>query len=588
VTAVVETSLEDWLLATLPELPPEPELLAEVPDWLREAPPTVDEPHRCACDQAGCDVPDETDALLPEPVRWAVPGMWGEREPERPFVGALVSELQEGVRRLAEVEPTLLSPGQALGEAQALLALAQQLRVQQLARIDDVADRRLFAEAGFRSTASWMRTVAPDADTADRTLARRLPSLPCLRDALRTSRVSITAGRKVSTAMQKVRHYLDCPDGLVDGLPGEEVVAAIVGNVIDQVCRDRFGLSSDDPSQAALLLELQEATTAISSSGGSQVARVEAAMVLLAQHMTPKSLTGALEDLVLAVVPSLLEDREKSAQDKRAFSLKPNPDGTWHAEGTLTPECGERLHSALAAEARRDPANPVDTALREQERDALAAAEGRDRFTHPDPVPDWERMALLEAGDADPHLVPRSPSKRLHDAFDRLLERYLSTGLGGVHGKVPVQMAVTIGARTVEGAPGAPPGHGASGRPLARSLLRRLWCDAHVTALLMSSGWKPLGVVHSARTITGTELKAVTVQFDNRCAGDGCCPGTPDPLTPLVPHHVKQHAVYSRTSIDETVLACPTLHHDLHSGKRTVRLRDGRLLSEEGWVPETQ
>jgi hypothetical protein len=368
VTAGVDLSLDDWLLATLPELPPEPELLEEMPDWVREAPPSLEEPHRCACDQAGWDLPDETDTVPPEPVRWAVPGMWGEREPERPFVGTVVAELQDLVGRLAEVEPTMLAPGQALGEAQALLAVAQQLRVQQLARIDDVADRRLFAEAGFRSTASWMRTVAPDADTADRTLARRLPSLPCLREALRTGRVSITGGRKVSTAMQKVRPYLDCPDGLVDGLPGEQVVTAIVGNVVDQVCRDRFGLSCEDPSQAALLLELQQATAAIIGCGGSQVARVEAAMVLLAQHITPTSLGGALEDLVLAVVPSLLEEREKSAQDKRAFALAPNPDGTWHAEGTLTPECGERLHTALAAEARRDPANPVDTALREQER----------------------------------------------------------------------------------------------------------------------------------------------------------------------------------------------------------------------------
>jgi hypothetical protein len=155
-----------------------------------------------------------------------------------------------------------------------------------------------------------------------------------------------------------------------------------------------------------------------------------------------------------------------------------------------------------------------------------------------------------------------------------------------VHGKVPVQLTATVSERTLTGAPGAPPARGASGRPLARSLLQRWWCDAHVTTLLMSRGWKPLGVVHSARTITGTELKAATVQFDNRCAGDGCCPGIPDPLIPLVPHHVRMHAIFGQTSLDETILACPTLHQDLHLRKKTIRLRDGRLLSEQGWVED--
>ena len=125
-----------------------------------------------------------------------------------------------------------------------------------------------------------------------------------------------------------------------------------------------------------------------------------------------------------------------------------------------------------------------------------------------------------------------------------------------------------------------------TGRPLARSLIRRWWCDGHVTTLLMSHGGTPLGVVHSARTITGTELKAARVQFANRCAGDGCCPGTPDPLIPLVPHHVIRHAVAGKTSLGENLLVCETLHHDLHTGKRTVRLRDGRLLNEHGFVDQ--
>jgi hypothetical protein len=44
------------------------------------------------------------------------------------------------------------------------------------------------------------------------------------------------------------------------------------------------------------------------------------------------------------------------------------------------------------------------------------------------------------------------------------------------------------------------------------------------------------------------------------------------------------HAQYGQTSLDETLLLCPTLHHDLHTGKKTLRLRNGRLLNEHGWL----
>jgi hypothetical protein len=30
--------------------------------------------------------------------------------------------------------------------------------------------------------------------------------------------------------------------------------------------------------------------------------------------------------------------------------------------------------------------------------------------------------------------------------------------------------------------------------------------------------------------------------------------------------------------------ACEHCHHDLHDGHRTLRLRDGRLINEYGWL----
>jgi hypothetical protein len=332
-------------------------------------------------------------------------------------------------------------------------------------------------------------------------------------------------------------------------------------------------------------------------------------MVLLATHLTdPKTLKAALEEITDQLQPSLLETQEQQAQDKRGLKLSPNSDGTWHLEATLTPEVGEQAFAALAAEARRDPANPLDTHAREQARIAAAQAEADGAATdgaegHSTVQGDagwaasqqreaWEDRALRRNGDIHlpdgDQLVPRSTSKRLHDALGRLLTRYLSQGLGGVSGKVPVQIAATVSHRTIDGAPGAPPARGASGRPLARSVLKRWWCDANITVLLMSSGWTPLGVVHKQRTLTGTELTAAKVQFDNRCAGIGCCPGTPDPLIPLVAHHIDLFSTTGLTSLSTTVIACPVLHDDIHLGKRTIRLRDGRLITEDGYLHDPE
>jgi hypothetical protein len=52
------------------------------------------------------------------------------------------------------------------------------------------------------------------------------------------------------------------------------------------------------------------------------------------------------------------------------------------------------------------------------------------------------------------------------------------------------------------------------------------------------------------------------------------------------PHHIQGYAEEAITSLDDTLPVCDALHHDLHSGHWTVRLRDGRYLNESGFVDE--
>jgi hypothetical protein len=560
-----------------------------------------------SCECLGCDLPAD-----PERVRWAIPGVWGVQPAPAPVaVGPLMAAAQAAIAALTAIadQDLVALPGAvALAEAAALHELARQVRVLLLPRVADVDSRKLFTLAGFHGVSGWLRSVAPDAVHADRTLARRLTALPTLDQAVEDRRVSLRAAAEVAAVLRKVGLYLDRSDGLIDGQPSEPIIAAVVDNTVDLVCQALGG--ADD----AFVTALSDRVTLIHLAGGSQATRVEAALVLLAEHLHGKALEDALEKQSFAVLPNLLEKQQQAAEDKRGLSLRPNPDGSWQLEGRLTAECGERLFTGLAAEARRDPGNPVDTLARQHAREQALLDEGLDPFVHGNAeLPRWDQDALrdayalplqpleeqahdlaaaglgLSAQEAQEAalLVPRSRSRRLHDALDRLLTRYLEAGLGGVHHKVPVQLTVTASSALIEQQPGALPARTASGRSLARSLLKRWWGDAHVTTLLLDRGWRPLGEAHSGRTLTASERRALAVQYDNRCAGADCCPGSPDPLVPLVPHHITRYTDGGRTELAESLPLCDRAHHDLHTGKKLLRLRDGRLIDEHGYITDT-
>jgi hypothetical protein len=40
------------------------------------------------------------------------------------------------------------------------------------------------------------------------------------------------------------------------------------------------------------------------------------------------------------------------------------------------------------------------------------------------------------------------------------------------------------------------------------------------------------------------------------------------------------------TSFYDTVMVCDRSHDNIHVGGLTIRLRDGRLLGPNGWVPQ--
>ena len=145
---------------------------------------------------------------------------------------------------------------------------------------------------------------------------------------------------------------------------------------------------------------------------------------------------------------------------------------------------------------------------------------------------------------------------------------------------------MTIGADLLDQHPGAMPAVSATtGARLPASLIRRWLCDSTVTRFVLSLGGRVIETSHTERTLKPHERRAKKIETGNRCqiAGCRCGPGKPG-NNRLVPHHPNAWATTGRTSLRDTLWTCDRHHHDLHTGKKTLRLRDGRWLHENGWT----
>jgi hypothetical protein len=234
-----------------------------------------------------------------------------------------------------------------------------------LGRVADVDARKLHTLAGAPSTGSWIAQQQTSLDRGEVALAKRLAGLRLLQDAVRAGRLSVAVAEQVGKALAKLRRHVDRPGGLIDGQDGEQVLLGVIGHGIpDLICQALGGLAEDDPRLEAVLAEL----ASIVESPTCQLARLEAAFVLLAQHLEPHALPDALNMLIDACLPNELEKRAADGHDNRGFGLRLNSDGSgWHiTQGELDLETGELLHTVLQAELSADPDNPADTAAFEQ------------------------------------------------------------------------------------------------------------------------------------------------------------------------------------------------------------------------------
>ena len=463
----------------------------------------------------------------------------------------------DAVAALGAQSPAELPGAQALAETAVLLTQLEALHAVVLSRLADVDRRQLHTLAGAATTGSWVAAQHTSLDRNQVSLARRLGDLPTLSAALTTGALPISAAQRVAAALGKLRRHVDRPDGLIDGQEGTAVVNAVLLDGIGQlICEAHSGLDDDSP----LLAQLSGQLSGIATEPVSELARLEAGLVLLAQHLEPGLLPTALSRLLDAILPGELERRAAEGHANRGFGLRRNADGSgWtlrHAELDL--ECGELLFTVLQAELTADPDNPLDTA-----KYAELRADG------------WTSTQDLPTCGG-----PRSLRQRHHDALRNGLRRYLNSGIAGLRDKIVPHLNITVGLDLLHGAPGALPATGASGISLPRSLVNRWACESTITRFVLSLGRKVIETSHTSRTLKAHERRAKLIETGGRCQAAGCPRG---PEHRLTPHHATPWATNGTTSLKDTVLVCEQTHHHLHTGQ-TIQLRDGRWLGPHGWV----
>lgn len=479
------------------------------------------------------------------------------RPTARAAASAAVAGLVRAVDAVVDQVPADLPEAQALTDCAELLVQVERLRAGLLGRIADVDARRLYVLDEAPSVGAWVAQQSTSVDRGEVALARRLGSFPTLDEAVREGRLPVVTAERVAKALARLRRHVDRPDGRIDGQDGEQALVGVLGHGIRLVlCEALGGLADDDPRLDTIVTTLAELVEAPLS----QLDRLERGFVLLAEQLEPPQLPDALGRLVDALLPNELERQAERGHDERGFTLTPKGDGSGFVpSGDLDVETGELLLAVLAAEMRVDGDNPSDTAaygaLREQ---------------------GWQ------PGDELPLDGPRSLRQRRHDALRAALRRYLDSGVAGLRDKVRPHVSVVVGVDLLDGLPGALPAVSTvSRRRLPASLVRRWWCDSAVTRFVVGLGHRVLEASHTDRTLKPHERRAKWIETGGRCEVAGCRCG---PDQPVVPHHVDAWARTGRTSLRGTAGLCDLHHHDLHVGRKVLRLRDGRRLSEDGWV----
>lgn len=284
--------------------------------------------------------------------------------------------------------------------------------------------------------------------------------------------------------------------------------------------------------------------------------------------------------------PHQPEQPEPSSPDEPGHSDEPNlpfPDadsGGDDCEGEHFGSVGPGLPLApvrFDLRGRPHPAHPVEGAPDDPDRSLRHL---RNPEKPPDPAKSYADAlpALLDDLEHHPQNEPGTDDRRTDPGSRR-------SGAAGLPA-ASAQVSVIISQEAFLGLPGALPatltGPQVSSGPisLAPEVARRLSCGNLLSMLRLDQDGHYLDGSGQRRHATQAQRRAMTAHWGAHCAVNGCT------NRGLIPHHVAWFSNGGRTVMTNLVPLCNHHHHDIHEGHRTLRLRDNRLISTNGWVTQ--
>ena len=499
---------------------------------------------------------------------WSLPGRpAAPAEPAQPHPAGVA--LVDAVDTLLAQDLEALSEAVALHRCRVVLAQAERLAAAAATALADMQARELWAADGAGSLSGWLRQQ-PCSDAGRSTRARRLPARPKVLAAVATGTIGLSTADVLCKALSELPET--CEPGQVEG-----VLAGAVPELLSRwVARNALDPAHDAvaDARAALLSDTVEA--GLVDVGAAPADRLEAAFVLVGQAVGPAVLASQLQLqlLVEALLPEELVADEAGTYDGRSLVLrKKKLQPGYRLRGELTDEVGARLQAEL--DARAAARAQAEASMR---RVASGQGEEPDLFgTAGLGTPTgWSSTEF----DADAHDPPLQTADQLaHDLFGELLDDVTCTREPGT--PQPATITITAGVDTLEGRSGSLPATlllPDGPYPMTPDALRRLGCHSRLNAVLLDAARTPVGASGTHRSATERERRALRARWGDHCAANGC------PSTRTVPHHVRPWWQTGRTTLEDLVPLCKSNHHDLHDGHRTLRLRDGRLIDENGWV----
>jgi len=396
-----------------------------------------------------------------------------------------------------------LSDGEVAGEVGQVFTVMQKLSARFAALLQDAGGRQIPQELGAANLTAWLTSsLSMSGAEASRwaKLAKLLPQAPVAAQALAAGEVSVEQARMIAQT--------------VADLPRE--------------------VGEQGKARAA------EALTKLA----------------IGQRLRPEVLGKHRAMILELVAPEIAEDRlrkdleraERSAFERREFTLSPYGEGEYRARGVLNAEMAAVVNAAL--DPLSAPRTPTPTGA-----DAAATAAAGD-----DDVLDRPAGSALGT---QPDM--RSAGARRADALIEICRRILDAGELPDSGGEKPHLVVTLSWQQLRDQIG----HGLldTGDLLTPATMRRLACDAVIIPAVLGGDGQVLDVGRARRLIDGPLRRALVLR-DKGCAFPGC----DRPARWCHGHHVRSWADGGDTSLANSALLCGFHHREIHHGGWQVHI----------------